>query len=328
MNNHNGLTLLRILVGLVVASSIAAGTVAVLRMDLWGDRTSHQAAAEETAPEIDASLIHYRQTGQFAVGLREARALAVGPDGWICVGGDRAVNVLSPDGSRAYGIAVGGSPQCLAIADNLYVGMEDRVEVYDAKGKRLAAWKPLGGEAAITGLVAAENDVFVADAGNQIVWHFDTSGKLKGRIGEPNKARNYPGFLITNHYFPLTIGGDGLLHVVNPRALRVEAFTFGGDLEYSWGKGSPGVEGFFGCCNPAYLATLADRRFVTMEKGSRVAKLFSQRGKFECVVAGPDQIATIGPIAADRHGRILILDPTTATVRIYEAKKPTAGASQ
>ena len=76
-----------------------------------------------------------------------------------------------------------------------------------------------GGKGVSTAPAAAEEDVFVADAGNSIVWRFDINGKLKGRIGEPEQGvRNYPGFPITSHYFPLTLGSDGLLHVVNPRA--------------------------------------------------------------------------------------------------------------
>ncbi len=71
---------------------------------------------------------------------------------------------------------------------------------------------------------------------------------------------------------------------------------------------------------------MADGRFVTMEKGARRVKIYTAAGKFECVVAGPEQFGpAAGPVAEDR-GRILVLDPAAAMVRVFEAKQSTAGA--
>ena len=364
MDNKRKLPRFGLLVALVAVAAVVAGTVAMLHIDPWADRNQGQSAAE-IVPAVDPALIRYEQTAAWPTGFKEAHALAVGPDNQVYVGGlgataglsssavntvgqanrgtirsrsvgTWAVRVFHPDGVAGREIALDGPPQCLAVAGRdharpgcIYVGKEDHVEVYSAAGKRVAAWKSLGAKAFLTALAAAEDDVFAADAGNCIVWRFDTEGKLLGRIGEPDKARNYPGFLITSHYFPLTLGGDGLLDVVNPRALRVEVYTFAGDMERSWGKVSSGIEGFFGCCNPVYLATMGDGRFVTMEKGARRVKIYSAQGKFECVVAGPEQLpAEPGPVAADGRGRILVLDPAVAVVRIFETKKPSDGQAQ
>ena len=332
MDNERKLSWVGLLVGLVAAMVVAAGTFAISHIDPWADRNQGQSAAE-IVPAVDPALIRYGQTAAWPTDFKEAHALAVGPDDQVYVGGYRAVRVFHPDGTAGREIALEGTPQCLVVAGRdharpgrIYVGMEDHVEVYSAAGKRVAAWKSLGAKAFLTALAAAEEDVFAADAGNCIVWHYDTNGKLKGRIGDPDKARNYPGFLISGRYFPLTLGSDGLLDVVNPRALRVEVYTFTGDLERSWGKVLSGIEGFFGCCNPVYLATLPDGRFVTVEKGARRVKLYSAQGKFDCVVAGPEQLpAESGPVAADGRGRILVLDPAASVVRVFEAKKPSNG---
>jgi hypothetical protein len=187
----------------------------------------------------------------------------------------------------------------------------------------------LGEKALLTSLAAAEHDIFAADAGNRIVWHYDAAGELKGRIGDPDKARKIPGFLITSPHFDLAVGRDGLLYVVNPRALRIEAYTFQGDLEFSWGRSSPQIEGFFGCCNPAHFAVLSNGRFVTAEKGMPRVKIYSAQGKFECVVAGGKQMAvTAADVAADHRDRILILDPLAASLRIFERKQTGSGAEQ
>ncbi len=310
---------------LIVAAAIVVAAAAVLRLDVHGDRENNGANLD-VAPKVDPALIAYEQTAEWTLGMKQCRALAVGPDDSVYVGGDRAIRALRPDGTALWEVALDAPPQCVAAAASdaaepgrLYVALEDRVEVFDSQGKRVAAWKPLPAEASIGGIAVGERDVFVADAGNRIVWRFDASGRPLGRIGAASEKQNYPGFLVASRCFPLALGGDGLLYVANPRALRVEAFTFGGDLEFSWGKGSAGIEGFFGCCNPAYLATMPDGRFVTVEKGARRVKVYSARGEFECVVAELDRRgAEPGPVAADRQGRIFVLDPAAGKVRVYQ----------
>ena len=317
---------------------------------------------EEPAAEIDPALVQFVQTADIPAGLHDVRALAVGPDDHIYIGGDRAIRRFSPDGKPQGDIALESEPKCLAVggADHanpgrIYVGMEEHVEVFDASREgdspifaaqksgqspmqksgqppayaRVAAWKTLGKTAALTSIAAADRDVFVADAGNRIVWHYDVSGELKGRIGDADTGRRIPGFLITSHCFDLGLGADGLLYVVNPRALRLEGYTFSGDLETSWGRGSPEVDGFFGCCNPAQFAVLPDGRFVTAEKGAPRIKIYSAQGKFECVVAGPGAMrGTPADLAADHRGRILVLDASSASVRVFERKKETMGGER
>ena len=197
--------------------------------------------------------------------------------------------------------------------------MEDHVEVYDPKGTRVAVWDSRGPEAIFTSIATTEHEVWVADAGNRLVWRFDAAGNCWNRSASPIRRSNRPGFLITSHYFDLAAGTDDLVYVVNPRLLRVEGFTHNGEYETAWGKGSPAVADFFGCCNPAQLAVLPDGRFVTAEKGIPRVKIYSRDGSFQTVVAGPSQLTdTPADLAADRHGRVLVLDGRAAKVRVFE----------
>jgi len=283
---------------------------------------------------VDPELIHYEQTHLFAVEMQQVHAVAVGPDDRIYVGGDQSCRVFSGvDHSVRLDVPLQAEPTCLAVAGSesavpgrVYVGMKDRVEAFDADGKPVATWDSLGDGAAITSIAVEDEDVFVADAGNRIVLRYETSGKLIGRIGERDDARKIPGFTITSGYFDLAVSPvDGLLRVVNPRALRIETYTFDGDLEGHWGQATPGIEGFFGCCNPIHFAILPDGRFVTAEKGAERVKVYGKDGRFECVVAGPDQLDTqVADLAVDSRGRILVLDPKAKCVRIFEPKQPIA----
>ena len=160
------------------------------------------------------------------------------------------------------------------------------------------------------------------------------------RIGEKDENRNIPGFVIPSPYFDLAVGRDGLLRVVNPGIHRIEAYTFEGDLEFSWGEFSSGVKGFCGCCNPVNFAILpgpdfsgADDHFVTCEKGLTRVKIYDPEGSFIGVVAGPEQLVEGGKVeicdtpaecqiggfdvAVDASGRVLILDTIKNVVRIF-----------
>jgi hypothetical protein len=321
MPNSKSSTAVRLFIALILAMVIAVGITVVLLMDIHGGHW-----IEQPGEKIDPALIKYKQTGEISVELKQPRALAAGPDGKIFVGGDKAVCIYDSKGTKIADINLECEPQCLAVggADHkypgrIYIGASDRVLVIGADGKTRANWDKLNEKALPTSIAVADEDVFLADAGNRIVWHYDADGKLINRIGAPDRARKIPGFFITSPYFDLALGRDGLLYVVNPRALRLEAYTFQGDLELFWGKGSPAIDGFFGCCNPAHIAVLSDGRFVTAEKGLPRIKIYDARGKFECVVAGAEQFpAVAADLAVDNRDRILVLDAEKSRIAIFE----------
>lgn len=329
--------LLAVVLLAVIVLLVRFGAVALLRVATWGEQAAETSQRADDPLDklrkIDPALIEYEQTGEIPVRLGEVRALAAGPDGRIYVGGAGAVHVFDPDGNRQRQIALAGPPSGLAVGGHehafpgrVYVAMDRHVEVFDAEGAPEMTWGDLGQQALLTSLAAAEQDVFVADAGNAVVWRYDTSGNRRGRIGERDDRRRIPGFVIPSPYFDLAVSPDGLLRVVNPGALRIEAYTFDGDLELFWGKRAPTLEGFFGCCNPAHIAVLPDGRFVTAEKGIPRVKVYSTQGEFTCVVTGPEQLDVVAAdLAVDSRGRVLILDPKAASVRIFERKKTSPG---
>lgn len=286
--------------------------------------------------KTDPALIQYDESAKIATGFKELRAVATGPEDRIYVAGDRAVRVFSKTGERTGEFELGEQPRCLAVAPtgNIFVGMKNHVEVFSHSGARQSQWKSAGGDALLTAVAVGEKDVFVADAGNRVVFHYDLAGKLLGRIGKRDPDKQILGFIVPSPYLDLGIGADGLLWVVNPGRHRLEAYTFNGEIQNYWGEESLGVKGFCGCCNPIHFARLPDGRFVTSEKGLPRVKVYSAKGDFEGVVAGPELFpkqmenphaagtsSVCMDLAVDSAGRVLLADAFSREIRVFTRKK-------
>jgi hypothetical protein len=346
MPSPNKITPLHFALGVILLAAVALGVFVVLRSDPLGEKGNGLSAEFEYPlndyQKIEPSLIKYRQSAEIRLTMKEPRGVAVGPNDQIYVVGDQTLAIFSPQGESIKTISIEAEPHCITVADKeaeqpgaIYIGMKDHVVVYTSLDQPASNWESLGKKAVITSLAVYEQDIFVADAGNRIVLHYDAKGKLLGRIGARDESRNLPGFSIPSPYFDLAVASDGLLRVVNPGGHRIEAFTFDGHLETFWGKFGLSIEGFCGCCNPSAMAILPDGRFVTGEKGIPRVKIYSAEGKFESVVVGPDVLAPnfsavtetrddlrLHPVdlAVDSKSRILVLDPNAQKLRVFEDK--------
>jgi hypothetical protein len=349
MNNRLGAAGTRVYIGIIIAIVCLIGIIAVLHFDATGKRGGNLGSDFEynidELSKIDTNLIIYKESASpIKTGFSITHAVAVDDMGAIYVAGDKAIRVFDDKGTNLNEIPLKSEPRCLAIVNEennsiIYVGMKDHIEIYRG-GKLSKTWQSLGDKAVLTSIAVSDENVFVADAGNRIVIRYDKNGNIINKIGEKDESRNIPGFVIPSPYFDLAIGRDGLLRVVNPGIQQIEAFTFTGDLEYSWGEYSNDIEGFCGCCNPVNIAILkganpsgADDKFITSEKGLTRIKVYSNEGKFIGVVAGPAQLIEGGKdeicdspaecqmggfdVAVDSTGSVIVLDTIKNIVRIF-----------
>jgi hypothetical protein len=333
-----------ILIGVLVAAAVVVGVVSVVKLDVAGNRGSGLGKEFKydiaKLAKVDPNLIVYEESAEpIGTGFTAAKAVAIGAEGSIYVAGDGSVRKFAASGALSDEINLGETPGCLAVAADgtIFVGLRDHVEVYDGDGKPLASWRSLGPDAILTSIAVSEEDVFVADAGNRLVVRYDRQGNVVAQIGSKDAAKNAPGFVIPSAYFDLAVSADGLLRVVNPGKLRVDAYTFDGYFEFSWGHRSVEIDGFCGCCNPVNIAVLPDGRFVTCEKGLVRVKIYDSQGEFEAVVASPAQLVRDGDVrvcdlpeecqaggfdvAVDSTGRIFALDTIKNIVRTFTRMK-------
>ena len=280
----------------------------------------------ERFKKSDADLVHYTEAGRIPLELQNVFGVSIGPDDRIYVSGDESILIFEKDGILHSQIPLVDPVYCLSVDRNhdLYLGMADHVEVYDQRGQRKASWESLGEEAIITSIAVSKESVFVADAGDLIVWKFDKSGNRLKRIGEKDEARDIPGFIIPSPFFDVAIDPDGFLWVANTGRHSLENYTQDGGFRTSWGEFSMEIEGFSGCCNPSHFIILEDGSFVTSEKGIARVKVYNRIGNLVSVVAPPDQFieGTVGlDLAVDSSLRLYVLDPLQKLVRIFEKKK-------
>ncbi|MBN1973090.1 MAG: hypothetical protein JW787_05590 [Sedimentisphaerales bacterium] len=357
MTNHSAASENKALIGIIISIVCIVGVIAVLRFDATGEKGSGLGSDFEYNIEelskIDPNLIIFKDSASpINTGFSVTHAIAVDKTGAIYVSGDNSIRKFDDKGTKLDEIKLKAEPQCLAIVNEqtgedeqnsltIYVGLKDHVEIYQS-GKLIKTWQSLGDKAVLTSIAVSDEDVFVADAGNRVVIRFDKDGNIVNKIGEKDQSRNISGFVIPSPYFDLAVGRDGLLRVANPGKQCIEAYTFAGDLEFSWGEYSNKIEGFCGCCNPVNFAILYgddpsgdNDRFITCEKGLTRVKVYDNEGKFVGVVAGPAQLIEGGKVevcdspeecqmggfdvAVDSTGRVIVLDTIENTIRIFSS---------
>jgi hypothetical protein len=270
-----------------------------------------------------ADLLQYRETQQIDLPLRKIVSMTIDAADKIFIAGDAAVFVYSVAGLLHNTFTSNGTASCLATdaMGNIYLGIEDHIDVLDADGVLKAQWPGLGSRAVLTSVAVSTQFVFVADAGHLIVWKYDKSGNLLGEIGERNSAKDIPGFVIPSPYFDIAVDSGGFLWAANTGRHSVENYTPDGDIRTFWGHHSMEIDGFCGCCNPSHIALMQDGSFVTSEKGIPRVKVYDELGELNAVVAMPDQFdeRTEGlDLALDSQQRIYVLDAKRKQVRIFE----------
>ena len=268
-------------------------------------------------------LLHYSETKQIHLDLQQIVGIAVGENDYIYVSGDKSVLIFNPEGTLLSRFATNETAHAISIDDNydLFLSINSRVEVYNQDGIQKAQWESLGEQAIITSLAVSKDFVFIADAGNHIVWKYDKEGNRLSGIGKKDEEKEIPGFIIPSPYFDVSIDPDGFLWVANTGNHSLENYTFDGALRSSWGEYSMEAKGFCGCCNPSHIAILDNGKFVTSEKGIARVKVYNRLGILESVVAGSDQFieGTVGlDLAVDPENRIYVLDPVKKMVRIFK----------
>lgn len=299
---------------------------------MWKDFYKNKNKSQENPYEynidnlrnIDPNLVSYIEVAQINPDIEELTAIAVDKEDQIYLTGSKKVlKYKSKDLINTFTIESTAYSINISETGEILLGILDHIEVLDKNGKLMSKWETRNENSVITSIASNEKSVFVADAGNKIVYHYDYNGKFLNDIGKKDSIKGSPGFIIPSPYFDLLIGKNEELWVVNPGRHAFENYDSQGNLISSWERTSMQLEGFSGCCNPSNIAMLSDGSFVTSEKGLERVKIHTPTGDFKTVVASPElfEEGTKGiDLAVDSKDRIYVLDPVRKVVRIFEKK--------
>lgn len=275
--------------------------------------------------KVDSTTILYRETVTFPVNADEPKGIAISGNNIIVVTEKQLLKYDSL-GNELTRKELPDTADCVTVDTNneIWIGTRHSVALFDHGGTLLKRWNSFGDRSVITSLAVAGETVYVADAGNRIVYQCNTNGQILSKIGEKNEDKGVPGYVIPSPYFDLALDDNHFLWVVNPGRHSFENYNPDGSLRTSWGITSFKIEGFSGCCNPAHMAIMADNSFVTSEKGMPRIKLYGQHGEFLGVIASPEMFnedSYLAPdIAIDSRQRVVALDFERKQVRIFERK--------
>jgi len=172
MKNSTASIDLNLLVGVLVAIAVAVAIVVVVRLDVTGSGGS-RLGDEFTydigdLAKVEPALILYEESAPpLATGLQHSRAIAVGPAGNIYVAGDKVVNIYDQSRTLTSRLELSEPPQCITLAPDgrIFVGLKDRLGVYNSRGELLQSWDSLGPRAVLTSIAVYRDNVFLAEAG-------------------------------------------------------------------------------------------------------------------------------------------------------------------
>jgi len=301
-------------ISVVLVSIIASGCGRRSRNTAMDD---YNTRIKRLSKSNSADLL-YSETDEYSVNLDQARGIAVDSRDKIYVVGDRSILTYTSTGASLDSIPMEYAPYAITVndEDNIFVALQDHVRVFTSQGLNSSVWETRGVGARFCSISSNGTDVFVGDAGNKEVLHYDTSGKLLSEIGKGT-------FVVPSRHLDVCAVPGGKVWAVNPGKHSIALYSGGGSSTNSWGTLSSDIKGFTGCCNPTDIALTKDGYFVTSEKGIPRVKIYDPKGNFVCIVAPAevfDSTADSLDLAVDSKGRVLVLDATRKCIRVFERR--------
>lgn len=275
--------------------------------------------------KIDSSKIGYTEITKINLQIPRPTGISIDEDGSIYITGKENLLIYDKNLKKINEFKMSSPVNCIAAGSNnkLYLAIGEHIEIYDKTGKFIQRWSDLGNKSVITSIAVNNGNIYVADAEENFVYHFNENGVFLHKIGTKDSTEKIKRFIIPSYYFDVAVDPDGKLWIANTGKHLLIKFDEEGEVITYWGTTSSDVEGFCGCCNPSHFVILKDGSFVTSEKGIVRVKKYNKKGEFVCVIAGPESFADDSKdldIAIDSEQKVYILEPKTQTVHIFKIK--------
>ena len=307
---------------------MAAIIVIVVAMDLLSNRPDKRSINPYEYnivkfKSVDSTKVHYKETKNIRLNAGKPRGIAYANHKLYIIS-DSILQVITTEGKEIFKAKLFASPSSIAVTDkNIFIGFNDYLAKFELTGKMISSWKPLDKRTILTSIAVKGKLLFAADAGNRKVVRYSIDGKYLDSFDGKSSKDDLHGFILPSPYFALAFNKDGELWIANPGKLALEQYHDTGVFQSFWSKDEDGIEGFWGCCNPAQFAFLPDGSFVTSEKKNVRIKVYKPSGEFDCVVAPAEKFpdSEIAPdLAVTAEGDIYALDFDKNEIRLFQHK--------
>lgn len=268
----------------------------------------------------------YQEAERFKADIDQLSGIAIDNEDNIYVSGKNKILKYNKNLEELNAFDFEGLGRNLTISDegNIFIGVENHIQVLDKEGAKIISFDSYNEKSLITSIAIKKKKVFVADAGNKLVFSYDFDGNLTGTLGKKDSLSDRPGFIIPSAYFDVAIGREGKIWAANSGLHTLEGYNEEGKLISSWKRTSMELDGFSGCCNPTHFTILSDGSYVTSEKGIVRIKIHRPDGSYDCVVAAPNEFNekwTGLDLARNSNDDIFVLLPVEKEIRKYTKKK-------
>ena len=273
--------------------------------------------------KVNQDEILYHEIKAIQLRVNEAHAISIFND-TIYLAADSSLFIINQIGQIINQIELPAPATAITAEKSIWLALRNRVINLNKSGQTLQQWPTLGPRAVLTSLAVSSKFVYVADAGNRIIYQYSCSGELVQRMGGHDEQKGWEGFIVPSPYFDVALSEEDLLWAVNPGTHSLINFNVDGSLRTSWSNSSVNTEGFSGCCNPAHMCIAPEDRFITSEKGVVRVKVYGLHGNYLGVVAAPDQFDdySLAPdVCVDSQNRVILLDYNRKQIRFFEINK-------
>ncbi len=168
---------------------------------------------------IDSNLLCYKELGQIKPGVSKLYGIAIDKKNNVLITTENKVIKYNVNGDSIYSFKITDKAGCIAVGANglIYLGYKKHIEVYSSDGKEVKKWNDIPGVPYITSIAVDDTSVYVADAGNKLVHHFNYNGQLVNEIGKKNPDKGIPGLFIPSPYFDVLLGNNNELWAIKYR---------------------------------------------------------------------------------------------------------------
>ena len=223
----------------VVLIVLAVAIVVIIGKDFIGKKAGKNLANPyeynvDEFRKVDSTKILYAEKLHFQVKADDWAGIAVSNSAIIVATANQLLK-FNYSGNQVFSKQLIDTATCVTVDENrqIWIGMSHYVVMYDPNGTLVKRWNSFGDRAVITSLSVSGENVYVADAGNRIVYQCNTNGQIVQQIGEKDEQKGIPGFVIPSPYFDVAIDDSGFLWAANTGRHTFENYNMDGSLRTS-----------------------------------------------------------------------------------------------